>query len=664
MAMQEESAPTSVWERVWRAVFGAPRDLGDRSLFHRLALVPLLAWVGLGADGLSSSAYGPAEAFHALLNDKVGDHRYLLVALAAMTIITVFIISAGYNKIIEHFPQGAGGYVVANTLLGTRAGVISGCALLIDYLLTVTVSIAAASDALFSFLPKEWHSARLFFAFGAIALLVILNIRGLHESVTVLAPIFVTFCVTHLIVIIGGIVGHFGEIGSTVAEVGSGFSRGYSTLGIGGMLLLFMHAYSLGGGTYTGIEAVSNGLNILREPRVENGKRTMVLMACSLALTASGLLLLYLLWHVQHVEGETLNATLVNKMTAGIPGGGLFSLITILSEGALLVVAAQAGFVAGPRVLAQMATDSWMPRRFAALSERLTAHNGIALIGVAAIAALLYTGGNVSALIVLYSINVFITFSLSMLGMLIWNSRRPKKTKGRTYELWLFTIGFLLCATILAVTTFEKFFQGGWLTLLVTGGLATLCFVIKNHYKAVAATLNELYAQLEKLPPLPSKPLPPIEPMQPTAVLLVGNYGGLGIHTFGNIFRHFGMMYKQVVFVSVGAVDSGEFKGENSIEQLRERVQKSLDDYVELSKRFGVPSTSRMAIGTEVVAELEALCLKVKEEFPRATFFAGKVIFQRETWYQNVLHNETALAVQKRLQWAGHVMVILPARIR
>src|SRR5262249_6025907 len=147
----------------------------------------------------------------------------------------------------------------------------------------------------------------------------------------------------------------------------------------------------------------------------------------------------------------------------------------------------------------------------AALSERLTTHNGIALMGIASLAALIYTGGNVRQLVVLYSINVFITFALSMFGMCGRALKAATGAPGRTYEIWLFGGGFLMCATILVITVFEKFHEGGWLTLLFTGGLVGLCFWVRQHYRAVATTLNKLYAQLEKLPPLTSAPLPALD---------------------------------------------------------------------------------------------------------------------------------------------------------
>jgi hypothetical protein len=403
---------------------------------------------------------------------------------------------------------------------------------------------------------------------------------------------------------------------------------------------------------------------IMQEPRVRNGKRTMLYMATSLAVTSAGLLVCYLLWGVGAVEGKTLNAVLAGKLAAGVPFGGAFVVATLLSEGGLLLVAAQAGFIDGPRVLANMAVDSWAPHRFAALSERLTTHNGIVLMGLAALAALLYTGGDVVQLVVMYSINVFLTFSLSMFGMARSSLRKRGEARLWKRHLALFTVGFLLCATILVITSVEKFAEGGWITLAVTGGLVALCFVIRSHYRTVGDKLEELYSQLGTLPVdvdrVPAEP----EPTKPTAVVLVGSYGGLGIHTVLNAFRAFPGHFRNVVFVSIGVIDSGGFKGEETFDALRERTEETLGRYLQLASGLGLPAAYRYALGTDAVEEADQLCRRIAEEFHGCMFFAGKVIFHRERWYQRILHNETAYLIQKRLQWAGLTMVILPAKLR
>jgi amino acid transporter len=646
--------------RVKRLVVGPPRDLADKSIFHRLALVPLLAWVGLGADGLSSSSYGPEEAFRTLET-----HGYLAIGLAAMTVLTVFVIASAYSRIIEEFPQGGGGYLVATKLLGPRAGVVSGCALLVDYVMTITVSIAAAGEAIFSFLPPAWVGLKLPAEAFFIIFLIALNIRGVRESVIALAPIFFLFLITHVVLIGGGLIAHVDKIPATARSVTDGFSGGLHSMGMWGMFLLFVHAYSMGGGTYTGLEAVSNGMPIMREPRVQTGKRTMLYMAASLSLTAGGLLVCYLLWNVSYEHGKTMNAVLAERFAGNWPmGGRLFIVLTLFSEGALLVVGAQAGFIDGPRILANMAVDSWMPRRFAALSDRLTTANGVMLMGVSSLLALWYTRGDVRALVIMYSINVFLTFSLSMLGMSrLWLAIRRGQAMWKRRSA-LFVFGFLLCAVILVFTVYEKFTEGGWITLLITGGAVVLCFMIRAHYQEVSARLVELYAQLpQHVQNVAKATAGEPDPSLVTAALLVGGYSGIGIHSLLSIFRNFPGCFKGIVFLSVGVVDSGGFKGEGAVESLQKSTKASLEKYVAMARGLGIPATYRMATGTDAVEEAEKLCVQLSKEFSRTTFFAGKLIFARESWYQRILHNETAVSIQQRLHFSGLTMVVLPARM-
>lgn len=647
----EPSPSSSFLSRLKNVLIGRPKDLADKSMFHKLALIPVLAWVGLGSDGLSSSAYGPDEAFRAL-----GEHTYLAVLLVLATSITVFVISAAYSRIIEDFPHGGGGYVVASKLLGHRVGVLSGCALLVDYILTITVSIAAAGDALFSFLPLSLHVMKLPVEGSLILLLIVLNLRGVKESVLFLAPIFMLFLATHVVAIFGGVIAHIPEFGTTVESVHTGFTSGGSSLGWSAMFLLFIHAYSLGGGTYTGIEAVSNGLPIMREPKVQTAKRTMAYMAFSLAFTASGLLLCYLLWQVVPEEGKTMNAVLFEKMTATIPWGGWFVILSLVAEGLLLVVAAQAGFIDGPRVLANMAIDSWVPRRFAALSDRLTTANGILLMGGASLIALSYTAGNVSRLVVMYSINVFLTFSLSIFGMLqhYWKERHRREHWKKSVAL--FALGFILCASILVITIIEKFTEGGWITMFVTLALVFLSFWVKSHYVDVARQLRHLHPDLNGIEVKPG-------PKERVAVVLVGGYGGLGLQTVVNIIKTFPGVYGHFTFVSVGVIDSGMFKGEHALTSLESETKHTLDRYVQFAKSLGLDASARFSIGTEVVQTGFELCQQIAEEHPNCTFFTGKVIFANEAWYQRLLHNETAISLQKRIQLAGHTMVVLPAPI-
>jgi amino acid transporter len=646
-------------EKISRKIFGAPRDLQDPRIFHKLSLIPLLAWIGLGADGLSSSSYGPEEAFRAL-----GQHTYLALFLALATALTVAVISYAYSRIIEHFPHGGGGYIVATHMLGERAGVISGCALIVDYVLTITVSITACVDALFSYLPIEFQKYKILTAAVLIIFLIILNIRGVKESIAVLAPIFITFILTHALLLCYGIFSHLGEIKPIVQHVHGNFTHDLSTIGFMGIALLFLRAYSLGGGTYTGIEAVSNGLQIMRDPKVHTGKRTMVYMASSLAITAGGLFLCYLLLNVRPTEGRTLNAVLADALFGTWKFGYGLALITILSEGALLLVGAQAGFIDAPRVMANMAVDSWFPHRFSAFSEQLTMRNGVVMIGIAALAILLYTHGSISALVVMYSINVFLTFSLSEFGMSrFFIKNRHKEAKWKQH-LSVHLTGLTLCLTILIITTFEKFREGGWITLLITSALIVICYIIKRHYLKVKNEMMQMDRMLANLPTSWGNfNNEPVNKENMTAIQLVAGFNGFGVHTLLSIIRSFPGLYKNFVFVSVAVVDQGLFKGEEGLEDLKKSVEESLAKYVELARKLGFPAEYRMAVGTDVVETATELCKEASKEFNNSTIFSGQLTFSLEKFYHRLLHNETAYAIQRHLQWSGITNVILPIRI-
>ena len=218
-------------------VVGKPRDPLDARVFHRVSLVAFLAWVGLGADGLSSSAYGPEAAFKAL-----GEHAYLAVFLTLMTAGTVFVISYAYSLLIEHFPGGGGGYLVATKLLGPRLGVVSGCALIVDYVLTITVSVATGCDAVFSFLPAEWQDRKLVVEVLVLLFLVALNLRGVKESVTFLLPIFLVFVATHALMIGYGLIRHVFDLPSVVHEAVAEGGRTASSLGLLPMLFILLRA--------------------------------------------------------------------------------------------------------------------------------------------------------------------------------------------------------------------------------------------------------------------------------------------------------------------------------------------------------------------------------------------------------------------------------------
>ena len=650
-------------DRLRDVLIGGPKNLLDPRIHHTLALVAFFAWIGLGSDGLSSSSYGPQEAFL-----QLGSHRHLALYLMVAMVLTVFLISASYSQIIELFPTGGGGYLVGTKLLGTTPGIVSGCALVVDYILTIAISVASGCDAIFSLLPQSLHILKLPAEFVCIGGLTALNLRGVKESVLVLMPIFLAFMLSHIGLILFGIFGHGPAFSGLIADTVTDTRLAVVDLGWIGVLAVFLKAFSLGGGTFTGIEAVSNSTDILREPRAETGKRTMLYMAISLSFTAGGILLCYLLNNVQEEHGKTLNASLWQLLAGGwrigdANIGPAVVAITLVSEGALLFIAAQTGFVAGPRTLAAMAVDQWVPKRFAHLSERLVTQNGIISMGVAAAVVLFYTNGLVTLLVVMYSINVFLTFTLTQAGMVRhWWNERTKLAHWRR-RLIVASLGTVVTAGILLVTTVVKLRQGGWVTLGATGGFVLFCFIVREHYRRVRRMLSTLDEVLTNLPLPEPKSIPELSVDGPTAIVLVESYAGLGIHTLLSVQRMFPRHFKNFVFCSVGLVDSGQFKGVQDVKGLEEKTRADLEKYVQLSHRMGFYAEYRYTIGTDLIGELEGMCLNLVKEFRRPVVFAGQLVFERENLFTRTLHHETAFSIQRRLQFGGVQVIILPIRV-
>ena len=477
------------------ALLGKPLDPFRSETRHSLALVTFFAWVGIGADAISSANYGPEEAFLAL-----GAHTHLAIFLAMATAFTVFLLAGAYTQVIELFPNGGGGYRVASTLLGPKVGLVSGGALIVDYVLTIAISVAAGVDALFSMLPLGFHDYKLTVACLMVCLLGYMNLRGMKESIRYLMPIFLGFIVTHATLIIVGITGHSDGLSNIMPAAIEETDELATTVGWFAVMALFFKAFSMGGGTYTGIESVTSSMRNFAEPRVKTGKATMWAIAFSLAFTAGGIILLYLLWDVQKIDGQTLNATAFNLITAdwSIAGWNFsyeFVGLALLFAAGLLLTAANTGFIAGPNVLAALAIDRWMPHMFSALSNRLVTKNGVLLMGGAAIGALLMTGGVVHMLVILYSVNVFLTFTLTLASLVRyrWRERRNPKI---WHKLAIAVLACTVCATILTTTLIEKFSYGAWKTVFVTGCVIFICLRIRKHYDSVHKRMNQIEEDL------------------------------------------------------------------------------------------------------------------------------------------------------------------------
>jgi amino acid transporter len=644
------------------------RTLGKTStspkpeISHSMMMLAFFAWIALGADGLSSANYGPEEAFLAL-----GSHTQLGLYLAVATALTVFIIALAYNQVIELFPSGGGGYKVATQLLGAHAGLVSGAALVIDYVLTIAISVASAADALYSLLPHGLLSLKFATEIALLLLLIALNLRGMKESRKVLVPIVMGFFITHALLIGYGIFSHAAGLPSLIPNTLNETSSLVHETGWIFVASLFLRAYSLGGATYTGIETVSNNINTLAEPRVRTGKITMLLMALSLAFTAGGMIVLYLLWDAKHVDGQTLNAVTFNAIIAtfNLPDWVSMSVLTLVMALAagLLLVAANSGFHGGPAMMATMAADSWVPRQFRQLSSRLVTQNGILVMGIAALLILIWSKGSVTLLVVLYSINVFLTFSLSLLGLTVhwWRNRLGIRKWKR--KLALSTLGLSVTLSILIITLVEKFSDGGWVTILITSLVVGMCLLIRRHYNETKIKLREaekLFAHsITSGTCLPKK----LDPDLPTAVFMVDEHRGVGIHTIMWVLRLFPGHFKNVIFLSVGEVDTQNFDSDATIRSMQYRTENTLCYYASFCEEQGLQATWQMAYGTDPVEALDNLTQEIYAEYPNSVCFAAKLIFDNDNFMVRWLHNQTALSLQRRLHRRGQQILILPMKV-
>ncbi len=665
----EQTTP-SLLTKCRNLLFGKSLDPRKVETQKNMVLVAFLAWIGLGADGLSSACYGPEITFLAL-----GSHSHLAVYLAVAIFFTVFIISLGYNQVIELFPSGGGGYKVATQLIGPYTGLTSGVALIVDYVLTISISIASSVDALFSMLPLNMQSWKLTAEIVLLTILGILNLRGTKESIKVLMPIFLTFFISHFLLIVYGFLIKSNEFPGLILDTFDETIQLSNELGWVFILAILLRAYSLGGATYTGIEAVSNNVNKLAPPRVATGKSTMLLMALSLAFTAGGITLLYLLWNVSPVRGQTLNAVTFKTIMQGwvwndIDFSLIFFLIVMISEAGLLYVAANTGYIGGPNVLSNMAADSWVPTRFRHLSSRLVTQNGILLMGFSALLILLWTKGQVQLLVIMYSINVFLTFSLSFFGLSLHRikTRTPKRTW--ILKLSISGLGFIVTFSILLLTIYEKFTEGGWVTLAITGFVIYGCIKIKEHYTDFSLAMETASEQFIKTEIIPHpNALLPLDPEKPTAIFLVGEHLGVAMYTLKKVLTLFPNQYQNFVFISTVPIDSQNFGHEEGIgtqgeiKRLSQKTSHRLSVLVNYCHSLNLPANHFLTSDIDIIEGLTRLAKQKSERYPKSVFFAAKLIFQNDNWLNHWLHNHTSNLIQQRLQSLGMYMMLLPIHL-
>lgn len=641
------------------------RDPMKLETWRHAALVAVLAWAGVGADSLSSANYGPEEAYKAL---ALSGHEPLVLWLALITAVTVVIISLAYVQVIALFPNGGGGYQAASRLVHPVAGLVSGSALVVDYSLTIAISIAAASDALLSLAPAQWLQYKPFALAGGLVFLIFINLRGIRESITMLAPVFFGFLITHVVLIGFGLAAKSNELVSAVVVAEQHVESVVAEGGIWMLLAIIASAYAAGAGTYTGIEALSNNAHVLKPPRAQTGARAMALIAITLAVVAGGIMLLYTVWLPDMQPGRTLNAVVFEDTLATLfPNAELVRTVALggamTFAAALLLVAANSGFLGGPAVLASMAIDKWAPHGFAHLSSRLVAQNGVLTMGTSAAILLLFTGGQVHSLVILYSINVFLTFTLALTGVVRHGIAHRGERKGWFGRLIIAMLALTVAFSILIVLFLAKFSQGAWLAVVVTLALAACGWWVRDHYKRFDAAMERTFEDLLVRDPSASIDTPKNAPMKRPVGLVTGPHGGAGLHALMHAQRLFRGQFDSIVIISAGEVDAEAYGGHEVLERLKQQVGERTAKIVAWSRDHGMPAKVYTGFSTDAVETLQELCLKARHDHPNIVFVATRPMTRPHGWASTLLHGGTALSLQRRLHGHDAPLIVLPMRV-
>jgi len=474
--------------RLRRALIGTPLP-SARILEERLNKVQALAV--FSSDALSSVAYATEEILLVLVLAGTGALSLSLPIAAAITVLLAIVVTS-YYQTIHAYPSGGGAYVVAYDNLGVWPGLIAAAALLIDYVLTVAVSITAGVAAFTSAFPAL-TPYRVELGLLAIVLIAWANLRGVRESGTLFAIPTYGFVLVLLALIAVGLVRWFGGgLGESSASVLPVAGEGATAL----TLILVFRAFASGCTALTGVEAISNGVPVFRKPEATNAGKTLITMALLLGTMFLGITVLAHSLAVVPSEHETV----LSQVGRQVFGDGALYLALQVATTLILVLAANTSFAGFPRLAAILARDRYLPRQLTNLGDRLVFDNGMVLLAVLSAALVVLFGGMTHRLIPLYAVGVFLAFTLSQAGMV----RRWRRLGGPGWKLKLAVngLGALTTAGVLVIVAATKFIHGAWIVVVLVPLVVWFFSTIKRHYELVAQQLS-----LEGLSPEPWKGL-------------------------------------------------------------------------------------------------------------------------------------------------------------
>jgi amino acid transporter len=448
----------------------------------------------LGLDALSSAAYGPEAALTLLIPLGALGLNYI-GPLMGLIIALLLIVYLSYRQTIEAYPNGGGSYTVARENLGTLAGLLAASALMLDYVLVVAVGISAGVGALISAWPTL-QPYTLLICLGFLALIALVNIRGVKESGAAFSLPTYLFIACLLGVLLIGIIKVILSGGSPIPVVAPpALPAATTTIS----LWLMLHAFSSGCTAMTGVEAVSNAVQTFRHPTVPNARRALTAIIIILAVLLAGIAFLARIYGIGATEPGTLGyESVLSQLIGAIVGKGLFYYVCIGAVLVVLALSANTGFAGFPRLCGIVAHDDFLPHSFASRGRRLVFSQGIYVITVLAALLLIGFGGVTDRLIPLFAVGAFGAFTLSQAGMVVYwrRSSAPHATRSMIIN----GIGALATGVTLVVVLVAKFQEGAWFTLLLVAGMLALFLAVKRHYDYVRReTANAVPLNLEQL---------------------------------------------------------------------------------------------------------------------------------------------------------------------
>ncbi len=463
--------------RLKRVLLGSPLRTAE---LHEQRLSKVAALTVFASDNLSSAAYATEEILLVLV--LVGTALlHSVIPVAASIAVLLIIVVLSYAQLIHAYPSGGGAYTVAKENLGVGAGLVAAAALLIDYVLTVSVSVAAGVAALTSAYAKLFPY-RTAIGVGAIFIVLLANLRGVRESARVFAIPVYTFIFATFFMIAAGLWRHFIE-GVTLPPPQIIPETDLAAAGAG---ILVLRAFSQGCTALTGVEAVSNGVQAFRPPVARNAQITLYVMAAILGGMFLGIS--YVAFEFGIVPKADGSETVLSQIARIVFGQGVFYYVMQFSTMLILILAANTCFAGFPRLASILAGDRFVPRQLANMGDRLVFSNGIVVLGVLATVLLLYFGGSVHALLPLYAIGVFLSFTLSQSGLVVhwWHSTAP----GRGWRLALNAIGAVVTGAVLLIIAYFKFFHGAWVVVVAVPAIMLLFWKTRRHYFHVSMQLS------------------------------------------------------------------------------------------------------------------------------------------------------------------------------